>query len=99
LHSQERHSQATVNANYGAGMLDLKHGNREAPQLEAWVAETRLRAQRRIGELTGELERGHGSGGGKTSSGGAKSFKTTPIKAAGLSVTEAHRCERIARFT
>lgn len=67
-------------------------------ELEAWVAEIRLRARRRVGELTSELERGRGPGRGskiQLSKGGK--FKNDALKEAGLSVAEAHRCEQIAQ--
>ena len=64
-------------------------------ELEAWVAEIRLRARRRVGELTASLETAKGAN--QHLSSGGKKHKSEALKAAGLSITEAHRCERIAQ--
>ena len=69
---------------------------REDKEMEQWISEIKLRATRRIGELSRELEKatpdkGHGAGlptGGKT--------KNEALKAAGLSTSSAHRCEQVA---
>ena len=60
------------------------------------MAEIRLRARRRIGELTAELQKAP-SGKAAHSLSKSEKSKTDALKAAGPSVTEAHRCERIAR--
>lgn len=61
-------------------------------ELEAWVAEIRLRARRRIGALSTELERVQGFA---IRSKSGTNGKRATLKAAGLSAAEAHRCERI----
>ncbi len=61
------------------------------------ASEIRLRAKRRIGELSEALEtapRG-GKGGGSGLPGPGKVAKSTALKAAGLSTSEANRCEQI----
>ena len=66
---------------------------RHDPDMERWVAEIRLRARRRIGELSAALETApnqHARSGGGTT-------KVEALAAAGISKTEAHRCEQIAR--
>lgn len=68
-------------------------------ELEAWVAEIRLRARRRVGQLTSVLSDGRGPGRGKKVPELGKVFKSTAIKAAGLSTSEVHRCEKIASVT
>lgn len=59
--------------------------------MERWVAEIRLRARRRIGELTADLPDGRG----KSST--AETFKRDALNAAGITKVEAHRCEQLAR--
>jgi len=63
------------------------------PEMERWVAEIRLRARRRVGELSAELDTAanqHARRSGATS-------KREALSAAGLSKDEAHRCEQLAR--
>lgn len=65
-------------------------------EMERWVAEIKLRAITRIGEISAELEKaqpmnGKGAGlpnGGKT--------KAQTLKAAGISTSVAHRAEKLA---
>lgn len=64
------------------------------PALESWVSEIRIRARRRIGELSLALEpapRGGKGGSSKSPNGG----KFEALKSAGLSKSDAQRCERI----
>jgi hypothetical protein len=64
--------------------------------MEQWVAEIRLRARRRIGELSAALEtREHRLNDRRPNDGTPD--KNTSLRVAGLSKTEAHRCEQIAR--
>lgn len=65
-------------------------------ELETWAAEIKLRAIRKVGELSRELEKGHGPGRGKKNSSNGKSFKGKALHAAGLTPQAAHRCEQIA---
>ncbi len=67
-------------------------------ELELMASEIRLRAKRRIGELSAKLEtspRG-GKGGGSGLPSAGKSAKSAALKAANLSTSEANRCEHIA---
>lgn len=70
---------------------------RKDVEMETWLTEIKLRASRRIGELSTELEKAPGPGRGKRCPTGGTSFKRDALKAAGLSKSEAHRCEQIAR--
>lgn len=65
------------------------------PEMESWVAEIRLRARRRIGELTREMEKAQGANLPNVPKLG-HTAKREAIAAAGISKSEAHRCERIA---
>lgn len=65
------------------------------PEMEAWVAEIRLRAKRRIGELSAGLETNEHRLHDRGSSNGTPT-KISTLTAAGISKTEAHRCEQIA---
>lgn len=65
-------------------------------ELETWAAEIKLRAARRIGELTRELEKVGGPGRGKRLPPGGSLSKTETLKAAGISTQQASRCEQIA---
>lgn len=67
------------------------------PEMENWVAEIRVRAKRRIGELSAVLEKAPcGPGRGKSLSEAGKPFKAATLKAAGISTTEGFRCEQLA---
>jgi hypothetical protein len=65
------------------------------PELELSVAEIRLRAQRRIGELSRDLDRVQGENLPNVSPSG-HSGKRATLAAAGVSKSQAHRCEQIA---
>jgi hypothetical protein len=63
-------------------------------ELETWAAEIKLRAQRRIGDLSAALQTKPGPGRGKkTIPSGGKVFT---LKSAGISTQTASRCEAIA---
>jgi hypothetical protein len=66
------------------------------PELESWVAEIRIRARVRIGELSAELEKTQGSNlpNVAASRRSGKSKRDT-LQAAGISKDEAHRCEKL----
>ena len=66
--------------------------------LERWVAEIKLRAVVRIGELSRELETApSGPGRGvKSRPNGGTPFKAQALKSAGISRSAAHRAEQIA---
>lgn len=66
------------------------------PDMERWVAEIRLRARRRVGELSAALETAP-SGRAALSCSEPGTSKIEALEAAGLSRTEAHRCEQIAK--
>jgi hypothetical protein len=61
--------------------------------LRRGVAEIKLRARRRIGELSSELERAPNHHSRRI----AATTKRDALKAAGLSLADAKRCERIFR--
>lgn len=63
------------------------------PEMEAWVSLIRLRARRRIGELSAALEPAPNH---RTRSSGGTT-KGDALAAAGLTKAEAHRCEKLAR--
>jgi len=67
-------------------------------ELEGWVAEIRLRARRRIGDLSVKLdtERERDSRTGILLPTLGKQAKSAALKTAGLSTSEAHRCDKIA---
>ena len=66
--------------------------------MERWLAEIRLRAKRRIGELSRELETSAGAGGHnrRSSQPREEPTKKATLAAAGLSTSEANRCEKLA---
>jgi N6-adenosine-specific RNA methylase IME4 len=66
------------------------------PDMERWVAEIRLRARRKVGELSSALESGAGRNLPNVPNLEQPS-KSEALEAAGLSRTEAHRCEQLAR--
>lgn len=76
--------------------LALQHYARQHkdPEMASWLAEIRLRAKRRIGELSADLERAAGANQHFPNDG--KKRKGEALRAAGLSTSEAHRCEQIA---
>lgn len=69
---------------------------RKDPEMARWLAEIKLRARRRIGEISATLANGSGPGRGKKVPDDGKVFKSTALKSAGVSTSEAHRCESIA---
>jgi hypothetical protein len=74
---------------------------RNDADLELDICEIKLRATRRIGEISRELEKaphgpGRGKKGKKSLPTGDKAFKAETLKAAGISTSLAHRCEQIA---
>jgi len=64
------------------------------PQLEADAWEIRKRAEDKLGELSAALDKGGGPGRGKRLPTKGKSFKTTALKAAGISTSAANRYEQ-----
>lgn len=70
------------------------------PDLELMAAEIRLRAKLRIGELSKELDKAKhgGKGGGSEIPAPGKVVKSAALKAAGLSTSEAHRCEQLSEI-
>lgn len=66
-------------------------------QLEIWVAEVRLRARRRIGELSAALPKATGANLPNVAD-SRRPAKRDILKLAGISKDEAHRCERIAQM-
>lgn len=81
-----------------AAALQLYAKQAQDKDLEWHAAEIRLRAKRRIGELSRELEKAeHGPGrGNKRVPNQGKPFKSEALKSAGISPSEAHRCELLA---
>lgn len=77
----------------------LQHYARQAhdPDLELWVAEIRIRAKRRIGELSAALETAKHEGPGAVLPKCGK-YKANVLKDAGVSKSEANRCERLAKL-
>jgi hypothetical protein len=63
-------------------------------EMERWVAEIKLRACIRIGEISSTLEDGRGANQHFPTHG--KILKSAALKAAGISVSTAHRCEQLA---
>lgn len=70
------------------------------PDMEIWLAEIRLRAMRRLGELSKQLEKapsGPGRGRKRLPDTGTP-FKRETLKRVGISSAQAHRCEMIAKI-
>lgn len=67
--------------------------------MERWVAEIRLRARRRVGELSAALETAQGFAAPirRSVATNTPATKREALAAAGLSKDEAHRCEQIAK--
>ena len=65
------------------------------PELERLAAEIRLRAKRKVGEISNKMEKS-ASGRAAVSLPSAGKSKTDALRAAGLSISEAHRCEQLA---
>ena len=68
------------------------------PQLECWIAEVRIRALRRIGELSAALPRATGENLPNVAVSG-KLGKRAELEAAGISKDQAHKCEKLARIS
>lgn len=68
--------------------------------LELWMAEIKLRARRRIGEITIEIEKAKPGPSNELSCSGATYLKTKSsiLKDAGIEKTLASRCEKIAKI-
>ena len=66
-------------------------------EMERWVAEIKLRAVVRIGELSADLEDGRGSNQHLPTNG--KLLKSAVLRSAGISTSAAHRAERLAGHT
>ena len=71
---------------------------RQDVDLERWVAEIKLRAVVRIGELSRELETARGAGGHNREArpNGGTNVKANALRSAGISRSAAHRAEQIA---
>lgn len=69
------------------------------PELFHWITEIQLRAKRRIGELSAGLETAEfiNDANGHRRPKAGTAVKKDILAAAGLSKTEAHRCEQLAR--
>jgi N6-adenosine-specific RNA methylase IME4 len=81
-----------------AEALRLYARQRADNALETWAAEIKLRAIRRIGELSRELEKSQPrENNGRLATSG-KTAKAKILKEAGLSTSTAHRCEQIAEI-
>ncbi len=67
------------------------------PEIERMAAEIRLRAKRRLGQLTRQLDRAHKIGQGrKVQLPKSGKLKADVLKEANLSTSQAHRCEQLA---
>jgi len=64
--------------------------------MECWLAEMKMRAMRRVGELTSEIKTTQGARNELSTSGGTKS-KTEQLKAAGLTKQTVGRYEKLAK--
>jgi hypothetical protein len=66
-------------------------------EMETWAAEIKVRAKRRIGEISDKLGKGHGTGeNGSVKLPPSGSLKSDTLRAAGITTQTASRCERIA---
>ena len=85
-----------------AAALQTYARQRNDTDMEAWTAKIRLRATKRIGELSRELEKSPGPGRGKRINTDVKSFsgdgksKLQILRQAGISPMTANRCEAVA---
>ncbi|WP_292457828.1 MT-A70 family methyltransferase [Methylibium sp.] len=68
------------------------------PQMEQWVAEIRLRARRRLGELSAALPKVTGRNLPNVDL-AEQPGKREVLAAAGITKDEAHRCEKLARIS
>ncbi len=79
------------------GIVPAREGVRQKPLPPfRWLAEIQLRAKRRIGELSAALETIEGEHLKRVPDAG-RIAKRAALTEAGLSKSEAHRCEQIAR--
>jgi len=87
---KEIHDQATALLAYARQRDDV--------EMAQWVAEIRLRAEMRIGELSRDLEKAPPGPPAKKIPSGAPRYlsKTDTLKAAGITLDQASRAERIA---
>jgi hypothetical protein len=81
-----------------ARALQIDAQQRKDPEMEAWVAEIRIRARRRIGELSLALPVCDQSLNDRHPSDDTPSGKQLVLWAAGISMCEAHICEQLARL-
>ena len=65
-------------------------------ELEMWLTEIKLRAIRRIGELSRDLEKFPGRPRKNNIAGAGKNYKASVLKKAGISTSAAHRAEKIS---
>jgi N6-adenosine-specific RNA methylase IME4 len=94
--AKEIQDKAAALAAYGRQAKDT--------EMETWAAEIRLRAQKRIGELSLALEKSPGGRPPETRPTAGKSFPSPPpppkrevLRAAGISTSQAHRAEKLAK--
>lgn len=66
--------------------------------LEQYAAEIKARAMRRLGELSSELDKSKGGANPQATLASNGKSKSQSLKAAGLSTSQAHRCEQISRI-
>jgi hypothetical protein len=71
---------------------------RDDDEMEMWVAEIKLRATQRIGELSRDLDRAHkvGRGDGQLQLPSGGKLKAQALADAGISTSTAHRAEELA---
>lgn len=65
------------------------------PDMERWVSEIRVRAKRKLGELSAALDTSQGFAAIRPTAG--MNTKTRALASAGVSTSEAHRCEQLAK--
>lgn len=63
-----------------------------------WVAEIKIRARRRIGEISSKLEKRQANQHGKSAMSASGQGKRKALAQAGLSHSVANRCEKIAEI-
>jgi len=87
--AKEIRDKAAALAAYGRQVKDT--------ELEMWAAEIKLRAKVRLGELSGALEKAKLAGTGTVSLPSSGKTKKAVLREAGISTSEAHRCEQLAK--
>lgn len=80
-----------------AAALQMYARQARDPEMELWLAEIRLRARRRIGELSAALDKSKGGANPTATLRDGATSKREALAAAGISKDEAHRCEQLAR--